>query len=381
MCSLGSGAFIHKAELYGYHSKYTSAFTKTIDEKVECVVAYLFPTPCTVSIAVDRCTIHNHYIRAKMQDYKCTLNEQSAEKASAELNEDPKERTGAVQTLRGWIEQQSWLKTPTDTNFLLQFLRARKFSQLGARDLLTNYWTVRTKHFELYKDLDPSSSKIHEILDLGIIVMMPGYDSQGRKVIIDRMGYLDVSLMKSKFTVNDIFRAATCIMDCCMLDENVQVNGFCILLDQTHFSHRHAETVYGIDNTKRAVKMWMNSYTARHKQINVYNMGPVSEAFLNVVRMLMTEKIRNRFYFHGHSLVTVYDTMDMGCLPDEYLPDDYTGPRVGNVKHVISTMKEALNKPEFVQRMLDIGSGKYGVDQSLKPKCDEPAESFRKLNI
>lgn len=44
-------------------------------------------------------------------------------------------------------------------------------------------------------------------------------------------------------------------------------------------------------------------------------------------------------------------------------------------------MKEEFTKPEFVQRMKDIGSGRYGVDESLKPKTSEPAASFRKLNV
>lgn len=48
-----------------------------------------------------------------MAEYKCTLTEYSAKKALEELNEDPKEREGAVQALREWAGQQPWLKTPT----------------------------------------------------------------------------------------------------------------------------------------------------------------------------------------------------------------------------------------------------------------------------
>lgn len=70
-------------------------------------------------------------------------------------------------------------------------------------------------------------------------------------------GYLDTSLLKTKFTPDDIFRAGICMMDCYMFDENIQVNGFTVLMDQTHFSHRHAETVFGVDNMKRAVKMFV----------------------------------------------------------------------------------------------------------------------------
>ncbi len=46
-------------------------------------------------------------------DYVCTLTEASLQKAKAELNEDPKERLGAVKSLREWIQQQAHLSIPT----------------------------------------------------------------------------------------------------------------------------------------------------------------------------------------------------------------------------------------------------------------------------
>lgn len=46
-------------------------------------------------------------------NYECMLDEQSLQKATKELNEDPKERLGALQTLREWVKQQKWIKSPT----------------------------------------------------------------------------------------------------------------------------------------------------------------------------------------------------------------------------------------------------------------------------
>ena len=41
--------------------------------------------------------------------YKCALSEASLAKAIAELNEDPKQRLGAVRALRAWINEQKHL--------------------------------------------------------------------------------------------------------------------------------------------------------------------------------------------------------------------------------------------------------------------------------
>lgn len=46
-------------------------------------------------------------------DYVCTLTEASLKKAKEELNEDPKERLGAVEALRKWVLEQPHIKSPT----------------------------------------------------------------------------------------------------------------------------------------------------------------------------------------------------------------------------------------------------------------------------
>ncbi len=45
--------------------------------------------------------------------YVCSLDPASVKKAQEELNEDPKNRLGAVQTFREWILQQKHIKCPT----------------------------------------------------------------------------------------------------------------------------------------------------------------------------------------------------------------------------------------------------------------------------
>jgi hypothetical protein len=45
--------------------------------------------------------------------YVCTLDAATQEKAQKELNEDPKNRQGAIDTFREWILQQKHIKCPT----------------------------------------------------------------------------------------------------------------------------------------------------------------------------------------------------------------------------------------------------------------------------
>ena len=46
-------------------------------------------------------------------DYACTLNPDDLTRARSELNEDPRNRLGAVRKLREWIDEQPHIKFPT----------------------------------------------------------------------------------------------------------------------------------------------------------------------------------------------------------------------------------------------------------------------------
>ena len=54
----------------------------------------------------------NGAIDAEDANYVCTLDAVSQKKATEELNEDPRERMGAVKALRDWIKTQSHMKVP-----------------------------------------------------------------------------------------------------------------------------------------------------------------------------------------------------------------------------------------------------------------------------
>ena len=41
-----------------------------------------------------------------------------------------------------------------------------------------------------------------------------------------------------------------------------------------------------------------------------------------------------QMHVQGKSLVKVYKEVGYECLPDEYLPDDYEGPRIGSFSEI-----------------------------------------------
>ena len=44
---------------------------------------------------------------------------------------------------------------------------------------------------------------------------------------------------------------------------------------------------------------------------------------------------------HGRNMTSVYENIDKSVLPDEYLPDDYTGPSAG-------PLQKCIGKPFYI---------------------------------
>ncbi|XP_045166172.2 retinaldehyde-binding protein 1-like isoform X2 [Mercenaria mercenaria] len=310
------------------------------------------------------------------------LNEDGKKKAKEELNElNEKDREIAVQTLRKWAIEQDWLKTPTDFDFLLRFIRVRKYSQLGARETLENYWTNKSKFPEWFKHIDPADKKIQEVIKSGLMLCPRVYDKHGRRVIIGRLSGLDIKMLLSKEGIDTLYRASIMMYDYLSCDENVQVHGLVAISDYTGISMDFLK-VWNPENKKKLMGYFQKSLPMRFKGFYLYNQPVFFDAMYAVIAPFMRQKFKDRMHLHGKSLVKIYEEVGMAALPDEYLPDDYDGPSAGSVKQITEEMIEDMMKPEFRNFIIDSSSGKYGVDLEKRKTADKPPEaSFRKLNV
>lgn len=310
--------------------------------------------------------------------YLCTLDEASQKKAAEELNEDPKNRQGAIDTFRQWILQQKHFTCPTDDVFLLAFLRARKFSQLEARRLLENFLKRREKLPDWFKNLDPAGPEFQKALDSGVILILPGRDKDGRKVFMLRPGYINVS--DKKFSKNEVFRMMATALDYIHLcNETTQVNGTVTLVDMSRITMAH-QTKVSLEDRKNFIQTWQKNYPARIKAFHMYNPGTFMEFMMMVIKVAMSEKIQKRLIIHGTSLESVYKQVPQELLPEEYLEDDYKGKCAGSEASIIAQMKEEFSKPEVRDRLRYLSSKEFSINMKEKDS-DVPAASFRKLNV
>ncbi|XP_045166162.2 retinaldehyde-binding protein 1-like isoform X2 [Mercenaria mercenaria] len=310
------------------------------------------------------------------------LDEAGKKNAKDELHElNDKDRESAVQALRKWLLEQKWLKSITDFEFLLRFIRTRKYSQLGARETLENYWTNRTNVPEWFENVDPADEKICKMIRTGMMYCPKGYDRHGRRVIFGYMDNFDISLLKTKEGQDLMYKTCCLICDWLAYDENAQVNGVVFVSDYTGLSMEFMK-VWNPEAEKKLLAYFQKSLPMRFKAFHMYKMPVFVDALFAIISPFMSQKFKDRMHSHGQSLVKIYEDLGMEVFPDEYLPDDYNGPSAGKREDIIEQNIRDMNQPEFRKYMLDMSSGKYKVDIAKRKAADKPPEaSFRKLNV
>ncbi|XP_064611505.1 alpha-tocopherol transfer protein-like [Liolophura sinensis] len=309
-------------------------------------------------------------------DYVSNMDDFTLSKAIDELREDPVDRLAALQAFREWIgKQKAWLHTPTDANFLMSFLRMRKFSQVMARKALVDYWTARMERPGWFKDVDPAGDLIQNVIGEGALLVLPGRDREGRTVLFGRPGRINTS--GKNYSADDTFKAAFSVADYLLRDENVQVNGFVSVTDFTDFSLRH-NNFNGAGNTRQNAAIWSKVYPIRVKEIHHYNMGKFGELAFTLARPFLPEKIQKRIFNHSH-LMSLYEYIDKSMLPDEYLPDDHEGPSAGSTESLIANLQRELSKPSTRDYIRMLSSGEYGIVKQYQPPEEEYMTFYRKL--
>lgn len=316
-------------------------------------------------------------------NYKSKLDSESRKRAREEIHEVESDVVSAVQTFRKWvIEQDAWLKSPTDFEFLLRFLRARKFSQVGARQTLENYLANITNVPQWFADVDPAEAKVQDLLKSGIYMSPNKLDKDNRRLIIGRLGAIDVGKLKT-YGAETVFRTICLTANWVVRDEHTQVDGLKVLIDWSGVTLQHATTLFTQENAKKFINFFQNSLPKRVKGINMYNEPPFFDAVFSILKTFMKDKMKSRIKLHGKNMANVYEVIDKSVLPDEYLPDDYTGPSAGPLQQVIDNMISDMMNSGYRDYIKTLTGSKYGVNLSLKPQenADECVGSFRKLTV
>ena len=150
------------------------------------------------------------------------------EKTRLELNERLESRRFDIEALRERMEARPDVYFDRkDDEFLLRFLRARKFDKDRAFNLLVNYCRFHRRHRNFFKSL--RASCLRPVFEDGLPMVMPERDHLGRSVVILFPGNWNTNL----YTFEDILRALLLTMEYLIESERTQICGVVFVVDFT----------------------------------------------------------------------------------------------------------------------------------------------------
>lgn len=234
--------------------------------------------------------------------------------AREELGEEPAQRERDVEAVRQWLLKQQGLNARTDRTTILRYLRGCKYSLEKTKAKLDVYYTSKGANPDMFQNRDPRNPKLREILKLGLMVPLPGYDPLGRKVIFGRLGAWETN----KYRPEDLFKAAGMLFDALFLDdEQTTIMGIVQANDMTGLTLNHV-TALPLPLVKRVLKTWQDGYPLRPKSVHYVHTPSAFDALFNLFKPFMREKMKKRIHIHGSNLSSLHKSVPREMLPLEY---------------------------------------------------------------
>ncbi|XP_065076507.1 retinaldehyde-binding protein 1-like [Ochlerotatus camptorhynchus] len=245
-------------------------------------------------------------------DYKFPFSDELRRIAAEELNETDDRREHALKMLREWAEKNPRIvKVRMDANFLLKFLRAKKFSIPLAQENIERFLLLRfVRDGSLFMNLDYRQPRLTKLLDLGYMFALPNRDKNNRRVMFYRPGVFDLN----EYTNEDMVRVHAICYDTLLADEENQIRGIVHAGVGTGIGLQYL-TLFSIKEAVRIAKNGERLLPMRHREMHGCNINPALKIAVDWGLTLISEKLRNRVRLY----TDIKDIeMDKSLLPKEY---------------------------------------------------------------
>ncbi|XP_003741615.3 clavesin-2-like [Galendromus occidentalis] len=246
------------------------------------------------------------------------------ERAVEELGETPERREKCLQEFKEIVMEIKDFKPRTDDEFLLRFLRAKKFDLDRAVSTYKRYFRIRLVDPERFMPKGKGPKDYAEAFKLQVGTLLERLNPlDGTTTVIWRLGNW---CPETGLDLRDIFTPTAMAGEFSLEDPQVQVNGvrFIIDLKSMHYSHVRYLPYSAI---RALVMALQDGYPVRFKGIHVLHNTTLWAVMYNFARPLLKDKQKRRFHLHGNDLASLHK-----FIPREILPEEYGGLS-GNFSH------------------------------------------------
>ncbi|XP_054714917.1 alpha-tocopherol transfer protein-like isoform X1 [Uloborus diversus] len=263
------------------------------------------------------------------------------ERAALELNETNENRSKCLKELKKLIQRKKNFKGDTRDEFLVRFLRARKFRTKDAFALLCNYYEHRVRYPDVYQNYNAKSCT--DAMQANMCNFLPTRAPDGSSIWVIRVGAWDPEI----FPFEECLKLGLLCQEKSLQNQVTQICGLISIVDLKGLSWSHVRHLH-LQNIRCLISSIQESFPLRHKAIHVINNPAFFALVFAILSPLLKHKIKNRIFFHGDNLETLHQILPPSILPEEL--GGSNGP-FGNEKFFSSLLQ---SEDEFQEQL------KYG---------------------
>lgn len=253
-----------------------------------------------------------------VDEYVCTLSNELQKTAANELRETDKIRAHSIKALRDWVmENQRIVKCRLDSVALLKVLRVKKFSIPLAQEAIERQLLFHegVYGYDFYSNIDPLKPHVMEMLEKGLITVLPKRDQNGRLTIYIKWELMDPAIPE----IGNVFLSlATILLEILIENEENQIQGFNYIFDLSGASLKHL-MIFPIDVWFKIGKNCEKTILNRHKAFHFLNVHPSAMYLIKFFMQHMPDKLRKRVKLYTTNLA------ESGIVPMDNIPIEYGG--------------------------------------------------------
>ncbi|XP_063697975.1 clavesin-2-like [Culicoides brevitarsis] len=260
-----------------------------------------------------------------------TVAQTAAKAARKELRETEDAKKVGLSQMTAWIKNNPDIEdVQTDENFLLRFLRVKKFNVPLAEQMLLKYLNLKKTLPHLTAHLDFLSPSLNEIINEGYMFPSPCRDKNGRRVIIG----IAKNFNAHKYTSSDMAKVHFLTYETLLCEPTNQILGFTHIGDFNGLSVSHV-TMWNPTEFSRILKWAEQSVPMRHKEIHLVNVGAGVKWIIDVGKSRTSKKMQERLQVHANP-----DDLKKKFSP-EILPVEMGGSKY-TIQEMIQLWREEL---------------------------------------
>ncbi|KAM7313830.1 putative phosphatidylinositol transfer protein SEC14 [Ixodes scapularis] len=230
--------------------------------------------------------------------------------AETELGETEDGKIESLDKLNQLLDEEPDLHSRRDDEFLLRFLRVRKYNVDTAQKKVKEYYKTRKNFPCVFKNFVPSNVK----LDVrNMMMVFPQPDIHGRPVVLLKAGAWNPQTT----SYGEALQGLTLIMEHLIADPVVQTKGVTCIHDFGGFT---ADKVLSINFglLKMSLRLFLDCVPARIKATHIVNESYTFDMAYAMVRPFISKKMADRLHVHGANTEGLHKEVPVDSLPKEY---------------------------------------------------------------